>query len=173
MIEVQPLSETALAREQLRRMSDAKSSLHRVAHVLELIACSSVGLGEVLQDYSRQARAQLHNFLAAAVRVSLGAPPLADDREALQGVHYMLKAAKAVLQMTPAAMQRNMAETLGEKEKLSRAAITEILDDYLNSPDIACLLEKEDSGQMLAGLVTSAGKGPMAAGQERLAASAH
>jgi len=170
MIEMQPLNEAALAREQLRRMSDEKNSLHRVAHVLELVARSSVGLGEVLQDYARQTSTQLQEFLQAADRVAKGLPSRPDDQQALQNAHLILKAAKAVLQMMPAAMLRNKAQTIGEKEKLSHADITEVLDDFLHSPDIACLLAREDSGQALA---SACDEGLAASGQERLRASAH
>jgi hypothetical protein len=171
MIEMQPLNETALAREQLSRMSDGKSVIHKVAHVLDLIARSSVGLGEVLQDYARQACSQLHDFLGAADRIAHSAPSQPDDREALQNVHFTLKAIQAVLQRMPAAMLRNKAESIGDKERLSRADIAELTDAFLRSPDVARLLATENSGHALASLV--AGGNGMAPEPERHRASAN
>ena len=122
MIEVQPLTETALTREALKRLCNEKSVLHRAEHVLELVAHSSVGLGEVLQDYANQTSRQLHSFIRAGQNVASGYG-LKGDAEALGDVHFLLKTVRSVLEKTPAAMQRNKAETLCEKENIGRTEI--------------------------------------------------
>jgi hypothetical protein len=145
----QPLSEASMARECLKHLGDEKSVLHRAAHALEVVAHSSVGLGEVLQDYANQSWSQLCEVIRAAQNGACGvATP--DDIEILQNVHLIIKSAKTVLESTPAAMQRNKAESIG---KLSRADLVEITHAFVHSSDIAMLLASEDSGQALASLV--------------------
>ncbi len=174
MIEVQPLNESSLARECLRRISDEKSALHSVEHVLELITRSSVGLGEVLQDYARQACCQLRDVIRVARNVIHGDAGQSEDAQVLGNIHFTLKAVKSVLDMTPTAMLRNKAEAIGEKEKLSRADISQASDIFMRSPDVVRLLAAEDSGHMLATLVTGgdAGEAVMVPEQEQLLASA-
>src|SRR5262249_30211373 len=118
------LSEAALARECLQHLGEEKSVLHRAAHVLELVAHSSVGLGQVLQDYAHEGGGQLREVIRAAQSSSreMHSP---DDIEVLQNVQAVLKSTKTILDMTPAAMQRNKADALGE-EKASRADIMQI-----------------------------------------------
>jgi len=149
------LNEVALARECLQRLGEKNSVLHRTAHVLELVAHSSVGLGEVLQDFAHQAWGQLRNVIRAAQN-NAHAENTPDDMEVLHNIHLILKTAKNVLDQTPVAMLRNKAETIGEKEKLSRADIAQVAHAFMDSPDIARLLASENSGLALVALLTQA-----------------
>jgi hypothetical protein len=166
MTEVQTLNEATLASEALKRLGDEKSVLRPVAGVLELVAHSSVGLGEVLQDYAQQSSAQLAGILRAAENASCGTLSQ-DDVTALMNINFVLKSVKSVLQLTPQAMQRNKADALGEKEKLTRADITAIAHAFLHSPEIARLLAAEDSGHMFEPLAQM-----VPASEERLLVSA-
>lgn len=146
MTQEQKLSEAALTRETLKRLSEPKSMLHRAAEVLDRVAHNSVGLGEVLQDYAHQAGGQLRGVLRAGA--NLAAEKLQpEDTEALENIHFILKAVKSVLEMTPAAMQRNKADALGDKHPFTRADIAAITHDFLHSSDIARLLA-EDAGRL-------------------------
>lgn len=142
------LSESALACEALKRLSEDRSILYRAAQVLELVAHSGVGLGEVLQDYAHQAAGQVKSVMHAGRNLEAGIGP--EDAEAVENIPLVLKAVKSVLEMTPGAMQRNKAESLGEKEKLSRAAVAALMHDFVHSFDVARLLA-ENAGQLLAG----------------------
>jgi len=148
------LNEVTLAKECLQHLGEDKSVLHRAAHVLELVAHSSVGLGEVLQDFAHQAWGQLHEVIRAAKNGANGMLT-GEDIEILYNVHMIVKSAKTILERTPAAMQQNKAETLGEKEKLTRADIVQVADAFANSPDIARLLASEDSGHLLVSLLAT------------------
>jgi hypothetical protein len=170
MIEIQPLNETALARETLRRIGDPQSVLNRAGHVLELVA-DSRGLGEVLQDYAVQGCAQIRDIVRAASHAGLGGAGHPEDKEALRNIHYTLKTVRSVLEMIPAAMQRNKLAVLGGKERLLRADIAGITHAFLHSPDIIRLLAAENSGDALA-LVTDA-EAMAPAGPQMLIAASH
>src|SRR5471030_2172937 len=95
------LNEVTLAKECLRHLGEEKSVLRRAAYVLELVAHSSVGLGEVLQDYAHQAWGQLHEVIRAA-RSAANGTHTAEDIEVLHHAHMIMKSVKAVLERTPA-----------------------------------------------------------------------
>lgn len=152
MTQEQTLNEYTLTADALKRLSDPEGVLYRAAHMLEFISVHSVGLGEVLQDYAAQGHSQLCDLIRAASNVTQGAGH-EEDKETLVQVHFILKNVKAVLEMTPAAMTRNKALILGEKEKISRADIAEMCHAFTHSADIVRLLSNEDSGSYLAGLV--------------------
>lgn len=107
---------------------ECESVLCRAAEALEMIAHNGVGLGEVLQDYACQTGAQLRRILAGET----------DD------LPQVLRSARSVLEMTPSAMRRNKAETLGEKERLTAADIGGITQEFLQSPLIARLLAEQE-----------------------------
>jgi len=146
------LNEITLAQECLRHLGEDKSVLHRAAHVLQIVAHSSVGLGEVLQDYAHQAWGQLHDVIRAARNAASG-QHTGEDIDILQNTHMAMKSVKTVLEMTPAAMLRNKADSIGDKEKLSRSQISEVTFAFMHSPDVERLLASEDSGRMLVGLL--------------------
>jgi hypothetical protein len=152
MADTQPLNETVLAQQCLRRLSDDSSILHGVAQVLELIAHSSIGLGEVLQDYAGQSAFQLREMIGAAQNVC-GGNMLPGDWDTLRNMQMILKSAKTVLDMTPSAMSRNKADVIGEKEKVTRSEVLQITDEFANAPDIIRLLASEDSGDRLVALL--------------------
>jgi hypothetical protein len=158
----QPLNDVLSAREALKHISHSSGLFRRTAEVLNLVAHSSTGLGEVLQDYAHQACSQLEGVIRAAEN-RMQNHPQPDDTEALQNIYFTLKAVKSVLEMTPAAMERNKAETLGEKGKLTRSDIAALAETFLQSPDVIQFLASEDSGLALAG-----GSGAqMVGGQDR------
>jgi hypothetical protein len=154
----QMLSEVTLAKECLRYLGEDKSVLHRAAHVLQLVAHSSVGLGEVLQDYAHQAWGQLREVIQASRNAADGTQTL-EDLDVLRNVHLVLKSTKTILDMTPAAMQRNKADALGE-EKFSRADIAQVAHDFMYSPQVAQVLAAEDFGIRLVALLTGSNAAP-------------
>ena len=144
------LNETAFAQDCLRHLGEDKNVLHRAAHVLEMVAHSSVGLGEVLQDFAHQAWAQLHEVIRASRNAAAGIHTR-EDMEVLSNAHMIMKSVKVVLERTPAAMLHNKAESLGMtgKEKISREDVSRIANEFSHAPDIERLLLSEDSGRML------------------------
>jgi hypothetical protein len=162
------LTETALAQECLRHLGEDKNVLHRAAHVLEMVAHSSVGLGEVLQDFAHQAWSQLHEVIRASRNAANGLQS-GEDIAVLANAHMILKSVKVVLERTPAAMLHNKAESLGitGKEKISREDVMRITHEFSHSPDIERLLASEDSGRMLVSLLPQ-GNGEVLAGPGHL-----
>ena len=171
MIEMQPLTETALARDVLKRLSDPSHILTRAARVLKVVAHSSVGLGGVLQDYAAQSCGQLQEVIEASSRVSHDMA-MPSDKDTLRNIHFILKSARAILERVPAGMSRNKADCLGDKKKLSRADITEITHALLSSPDVAPLLADEKAGEAFVALVAEDSEALMAPGQDRMRAAA-
>ena len=149
------------SRECLQRLCGEESILHRVSHLLDIIESSGTGLGEVLQDYARQAKAQLRELLYVSRHVADGNDAQANDVEKLENIHFTLKSVQSVLEMTPVAMQRNKADTLGEKVRVSSADIKQTADSFHKSPDIAQLLAQEDSGRIFAPLMQTAQEKPL------------
>ena len=77
------IDETILIEECLEHLGKDKTIIPRTAYVLELVAHSSVGLGEVLQDYAHQAWDQLRHVVTAAQHKSKGMQS-AEDKQTLE-----------------------------------------------------------------------------------------
>jgi hypothetical protein len=132
------VDKAALVEECLGHLGTDKNVIPRATHVLELVAHSSVGLGEVLQDYAHQAWDELRHVISAAQHKANGTQSV-DDTNMLENAQMILKTVRTVLEMTPIAMQRNKAETIGE-EKLSMQDIAQVANAFAHAPYIEPLL---------------------------------
>ncbi len=136
-------NEIALHHECFEHLAEDNSVLQRALSVLELIANTRTGLGEVLQGYARQAGEQLRDIITAAKHI-VTASPTDDDLEILHNAPQVVKTVSKVLEMTPGAMKRNNAEVLGKKERLTTENIEQISYIFTNSPDVKLLLTYEE-----------------------------
>ncbi len=149
------MDESALVQQWLQRVSVKDNMLDRAAWVLDQVAHNSVGLGEVLQDYARQASTQLHDLIHAAENVANGTCGR-DDIESLRHAPMILKSAGMVLERTPVAMRRNKANTIGgEREScLSDADIAQLAHAFSHAPEVTWLSASEEAGQAWAASIT-------------------
>lgn len=135
------------------KISEPLSAFDRAMHVMESLAGSGVGLGEVLRDYAEQTCAQMSDLYEAAGRFAKGMAD-ADDIETLRSSHAVLTSAATVLDMTPAAMARNSAQALGLKEKISREEIVRITRAFRQAPEMQMLMQSPDACEQMLQHVT-------------------
>lgn len=137
------------------KLSEPLSAFDRAMHIMESLAGSGVGLGEVLRDYAEQTLTQMSDLYEAAGRFTKGMAD-AEDIETLKAAYVVLSSAATVLDMTPAAMQRNNAQALGLKEKVSREEIVRIARAFKQAPEVQGLLQSEDAAAQMLNYVTPA-----------------
>lgn len=137
------------------KIGEPLGAFDRAMHVMESLAGSGVGLGEVLRDYAEQTLSQMSELYDAAGRFAKGMAD-ADDIETLKTSHAVLSSAATVLDMTPAAMARNNAQALGAKEKTSREEIVRIARAYKQAPEVQMLMQSPDACEQVLKLATPA-----------------
>ena len=123
-------------------MSETGGPLDRVLHVMNLLAVSGAGLGEVLPDYAQQTGQQMEELMQACdnfIHGKLDEGTLGT----LRNTYNVLSSAATVLDMAPAAMQRNRAEAIGTRKKMSREEVVRSTRAFRMAPDIAQLMESE------------------------------
>lgn len=141
------------------KIAEPLGAYDRAMHVMEQLAGSGVGLGEVLRDYAEQTLAQMSELYDAAGRFGKGMAD-ADDIETLRSSHAVLTSAATVLDMTPAAMARNSAQALGLKEKTSREEIVRITRAYRQAPEVQVLMQSPEACEQVLKLVTPSASQP-------------
>lgn len=111
------------------------SVFNEVLHVLEVIANSKTGIGEVMQDYARQNCKQIKEIISARNNLLAGMQS-AEDIEILHSSSDVIKSVGRFLELIPNAMRRNNANTIGKKERISAAQITRLYNSFVNSLEI-------------------------------------
>jgi len=114
----------------------------QVLRVLEIVANNRSGLGEVMQDYAAQAHSQLTDIMIAGRNVA-AALPSDDDLTVLHNANHVMKTIGKFLELTPAAMERNNAETIGKKDKISRSDVEQIYKTFCDAVETKLLLTYE------------------------------
>lgn len=130
------------------RLAEPSGALARTLKVMETLANSGNGLGEVLRDYAEQASMQMDELQTACQSLTRGKVD-AEIINTLKSAHTVLYTAASVLDMTPAAMLRNHAETLGTREKISREEIVRVTRIFKATPEVAALLACEEACEAL------------------------
>lgn len=140
----QPNNELESYKKCFSSLSQENCIFHRVLHVLGIVANSKAGIGEVMQDYAQQAHTQLTSVVTAGEHL-LNSQPSEEDLEVLHNAEHIIKTVSRFLQLTPAAMKRNNAETIGSKtERFSPDTIEELSDTFTNSPETQFLLARQN-----------------------------
>lgn len=134
--------------ENLRRLSEKNGIFSKVLHILELIANSKSGLGEVMQDYARQTYRQLKAIIQAGQNIA-DSGPSPEDAKVLQHADDVIKTISRFLEMAPRAMERNNAETIGKEEKISKESIQRIGRIFATCPETKLLLTYQLSPESL------------------------
>lgn len=117
----------------------------RAMCLMELLANSGHGLGEVLRDYAGQTYEQMNDLYHVSHKLGRQALNVR-DAEILRGCYCVLTQAASVLDMIPAAMQRNHAEYIGvaAREKIAREEVVRIARAFRQSPEVHQLIQSED-----------------------------
>lgn len=116
----------------------------RASAALRVIAADGIGLGEVLRDYAQQGGRQLVALLEACGKLA-EAEVDAGTAETLKNAHYVLSTVATVLEMTPSAMLRNKADTLGDQDKWAREDVVRLARAFRFAPELQELLASEES----------------------------
>lgn len=137
--------------DYLKSICNPKGVLLETAGLLERISRQGVGIGEVLQDYARQSSGQLQSAIAAAKHI-LDGKAAPDEIENLRKLPQVVKTVGTVLEMTPAAMLRNKADCIGEKDKIMRSDIVQACKHFAQSPEVLHILSEyaESSAEAVA-----------------------
>lgn len=128
----------------LARLAEYDAAFDRARHVMEILASNGLGLGEVLRDYAEQTASQMQELMQAAEHLRADHVD-AHNVAVLQSTYTVLSSAATVLDMTPAAMQRNRADVVGDKEKVSREEIVRIARAFRHAPEVQTLLASEEN----------------------------
>ena len=101
------------------------------AEVVDALVESGMGLGEVLRDYATQTAMQMRacENLWRQRNLYRGNP------EAEIKLAAVISSVQMVLDSTPAAMLRNRATMLGDKNKISREEVMELAEVFRRNPD--------------------------------------
>lgn len=139
---IKPSYELELYKGYFSHVLSETGVLSKVLHVLEVIANSKTGIGEVMQDYARQNSLQIKEIIRAKHRLLDGTPG-DEDMEILDHAGDVLKMVGRFLELIPSAMKRNNAATIGGKEKITAKDIKRISDMFVNSPETRDFLADE------------------------------
>jgi hypothetical protein len=135
-------NELELYRECFGHLAPENNIFSQVLHVLEVVSSNRTGLGEVMQDYAKQAHHQLRDILAAG-RNLIHAKQSEADMATLHNAKNVIRTIDKFLELTPAAMQRNNAKAIGDKEKISKTDIERLYKSFANARETALLLTCE------------------------------
>ncbi len=135
-------NELELYRECFGHLYEENNVFSQVLHILEVVANSHTGLGEVMQDYAKQAYGQLQDILKAGRNI-LNARQSEEDLEILHNATGVIRTVSKFLELTPGAMRRNKAETIGRLEKISSADVERIYRVFTSSIETKLLLAYE------------------------------
>lgn len=135
-------NELELYKQCFGHLSDENNVFSQVLHVLEIVAHSRSGLGEVMQDYASQAYNQLSDIITAGRNI-VSARQTDSDIMVLQNANNVMKTISRFLELTPAAMQRNNAEAIGKKEKITKMDVEKVYKTFCNSTETKLLMTYE------------------------------
>lgn len=125
-------------------LAECAGAFERALHVMNVLADSGLGLGEVLRDYAEQTSQQMSELMQACARLSQGHAD-AQTIATLRTAHFIVGSAATVLDMTPAAMLRNRADMVGTREKISREEITRICRAFREDAGLRSIMESEEA----------------------------
>jgi len=126
------------------QLSEPLGAFDRALQVMELLASSGFGLGEVLRDYAHQTHEQMSDLFHASeclLRGDVGEEAVSS----LASAYTVLSSAATVLDMTPAAMLRNHTDVIGSREKVSREEIVRITRALKQTPEVMAFLQSEEA----------------------------
>lgn len=135
-------NELELCQQCFGRLSEENNVFSQVLHVLEVVSHNKSGLGEVMQDYASQAYNQLTDIVTAGRNV-IDERQTDNDIAVLHNANYVMKTIGKFLELTPAAMQRNNAEAIGKKDKLTRSDVEKVYKTFCNAVETKLLLSYE------------------------------
>lgn len=124
-------------RECFSNLAEKNCIFYSILDVLEAVASSHNGIGEVVCDYAKQAHEQLMGIVAAGSKV-MSATQSDEDLKTLQTSAYVMKTIDRFLELLPAAMRRNRANMIG-RQKLSVRDIERMSYAFSHSSQVQLL----------------------------------
>jgi hypothetical protein len=142
-----PATTAELYKECFSNLAEKNCIFYSILEVLEIVAGSQHGIGEVVRDYALQAHGQLKNIILAGKKL-LNATASEEDMQVLHNASYVLKTISRFLELLPSAMRRNKADQIG-KEKLSLRDIEKISYVFSHSSQVQLLMVVPGDGAIV------------------------
>lgn len=125
-------------KECFYNLSEQNCIFYKILDVLEVIANSKNCIGEVVQDYAIQTCGQLKAIITAGTHV-VNSSQSEEDIRVLHNANYVMKTINRFFELLPAAMRRNNADCIGNKEKFSVQDIEKIAYVFSHSSQVQLL----------------------------------
>ncbi|MEI7668956.1 MAG: hypothetical protein WCJ33_02610 [Pseudomonadota bacterium] len=137
-----------LYKDCFSRLVIDESPFYKVMHIVEIISEAKTGLGEVIHDYADQSNRQLKEVINSGQNIVSGNYSQ-KDLDIIYNSSYTLKIVNNLLRITPFAMRRNHADSIGRKEKISLEDIEITANKFFESDDVNRLLQSIDSEEVV------------------------